>query len=196
MNYLTMPIPGDDPASRTLEALRVSQLNEQLALPQRALEAAAHDARWHETMTNERLCRAPRWPRALINDLVARSREQGLGLDEQATEAPTPTPARGLQAATTLVDRLQATPGDPKILADLTQVLHKTVELQDNVPRLIDGLAGTDGLMFAANHPPARGGRKWCSSRRPHQGPRERISDNQYRRSPYRSGQTCRQEAP
>lgn len=32
MNYLTMPIPGDDLASRTLEALRLSQLNAQLAL--------------------------------------------------------------------------------------------------------------------------------------------------------------------
>lgn len=80
-------------------------------------------------MSQERQQRAPLRPWAIINDLVACGREQGVGFDEPVTEAPPPTPARGLQAAATLVDRLQATPGDPKILADLTQVLHRIVEL-------------------------------------------------------------------
>ena len=153
MSYLTTPIPGDDPASRTLEALRVSQLNTQLELQQRTLEAAARDARWHETMTHQRLRRAPRRPRAIINDLAALGREQGVGFNEPIADAPPPTPARGLQAAAALVDRLQATPGDPKLLADLTQVLHRTVELQDNVSRSRDRLAGTDSVLSAANHP-------------------------------------------
>lgn len=106
MNYLTTPIPKDDPASRTLKALRVSQLNTQLALQQCTLEAAVRDARWQETMTNERLRHTPRRPRALINNLVARGREQGVGFDEPATEALPPTPAHGLQAAVALVDML------------------------------------------------------------------------------------------
>lgn len=93
MNYLTTPIPGNDPASRKLEAHHMSQLNAQLELQQHTLEAAVCDARWQETMTNERLCRQPR---ALLNELVACGREQGLGFNEPATEAPPPTPACGL----------------------------------------------------------------------------------------------------
>lgn len=68
-------------------------------------------------------------------------------------EAPTPTSAHGLHAAATLVDRLQATLGDPKLLADLAQVLHKMVELQDNVSRPRDRLAGTGSVLSATNHP-------------------------------------------
>ena len=153
MNYLTMPIPGSDLASRALEALRVSQLNTQLHLQQRTLEAAAHEARWQETMTQERLRQAHRRPRALLNDLVARWLETGIGFNEPTEAAPPPTPVHRLQAAAALVDMLQATPGDPKLLADLTQV-HRTVELQENVERSRDRLAGTASILSTANHPP------------------------------------------
>ena len=61
-----------------------------------------------------------------------------------------PTASRAVAA---LVDRLQATPGDPKLLANLTQVLHGMVELQDNVSVSKDRLAGTDSVLSAANHP-------------------------------------------
>ena len=55
--------------------------------------------------------------------------------------APPPTLARGLQAAAALVDRLKATLGDPKLLANLMQVLHRTVELQYNVEHSRDRLS-------------------------------------------------------
>lgn len=93
------------------------------------MDAAARDVRWHKTMTHERLHRAPRRSQTIINDLVALGREQGVGFNDPTIEAPLPTPACGLQAAITLVDRLQATSGDPKLLSDLTQVLHRMVEL-------------------------------------------------------------------
>jgi hypothetical protein len=125
----------------------------QLELQYLSLEAAARDVRWHKIMTHERLHHAPRWPRAMINDLVALGQEQGVGFNDPIIEAPLPTPACGLQAAVTLVDRLQATSGDPKLLADLTQVLHRMVELQDNVSRSRDRLAGTDSVVSEANHP-------------------------------------------
>ena len=44
--------------------------------------------------------------------------------------------------------------GDPKLLADLMQVLHRRVELQDNVEHSWDRLAGTASVLSAANHPP------------------------------------------
>lgn len=145
-------IPGNDPVSRTLEALCVLQLNAQLALQQHTLEAAARDACWHGTMTNERLRHTPRRLRALINGLVALGWEQGISFNEPAPEAPPPTLAHGLQTATSLVDRLQDTLGDPKILANLTQVLQRTVELPDNVSRSRDRLTDTDSVLSVANH--------------------------------------------
>lgn len=46
MNFLSMPITRNDPAAQVTEALRVSQLNAQLHLQQRTLEATEQDARW------------------------------------------------------------------------------------------------------------------------------------------------------
>lgn len=73
-----------------------------------------------------------------------------MGFTERNDVVHPPTPARDIQAAATLFDKLHATPGDPNVLANLTQVIHRIVELQDNVSRSRDRLAGRDNVLSAA----------------------------------------------
>lgn len=48
------------------------------------------------------------------------------------------------------VDSLQATPKDQSLLADLTEVIHRMVELQGNITMSQDRLANTDSVLSAA----------------------------------------------
>ena len=65
----------------------------------------------------QRLCRPRRRPGAAIKDLTARGRQVSIDFTEPTNVVPHPTPARGLQVAAALVDKLQATLGDPNLLA-------------------------------------------------------------------------------
>lgn len=90
---------------------------------------------------------------ATIEALAARGREEGMGFNEPTEVTPPTTLARGLQATAALVDRLQATPGDPNILASLRKVLHRTTELHDNISKSRERLADAYSVLSAANHP-------------------------------------------
>lgn len=154
MNFLTAPIPGNDSATRTMEVLCVLALAAHLHLRQSTLEVAAREAQWQETIDNERLHR-----RCSPSDTSYhqgsrnRDREAVVGFNEPTEVASPTTPACGLQATATLVDRLQATREDPNLLASLTKVLHRTVKLQDNVSKSRECLAGINNVLSAANHP-------------------------------------------
>lgn len=113
-----------------------------------------HRARSTVARNNEqRVAEPTSSPTANNEDLAAFGRQVGIDPNEPAEAARPPTLARRLHMATALVDKLQATPGDPHILANLTPVIHRTVELQDNVSKSRDGLARTASVLSAVNHP-------------------------------------------
>lgn len=69
----------------------------------------------------------------------------GRASKNRITDNP-PTPAHGIQAAVTLVDRLQATPGNRALLAELTRVI---AELQGNATGSQDKVAGIETVLSA-----------------------------------------------
>lgn len=144
----------NDSAAREMEALRVSTLTTQLQLQQGTSEATTREARWREKVNNERCCQPHRRPRATIVALTAHSREPDVGFNEPADAALLQTPAHGRQAVVVLADKLQATPGDPNLLASLTKVLCKTAELEDNVSQSRQRLAGTNNGLLVVGNPP------------------------------------------
>lgn len=130
-----------------MEAQRVSTLNTQVRLQQQTLEAAA---RRQDTAEHECRRQPHRRPEVTTQGIAPRGREVGLTLTEREDVVHPTTPAHGLQTAATPVDRLQATQVDPDLLANLTQVIHRTVELQDNTAESQNRLADTDSVLSAA----------------------------------------------
>lgn len=135
-----------------MEAFRGATLAAQLHLQQSTVESAAQQARWQETINNEKRHRAQR-PWATTNALVALSREADIGFSKPADVTLLQTPARSFQAAVVLADKLHATPGDLNITASLRRVLRNTVELQENISNSRQRLTGSDNVLSAAGHP-------------------------------------------
>lgn len=64
-----------------------------------------------------------------------------------------PSQAHRIKAASTLVDKLQATSGSQALLRELVRVIHKTEELQRNATRLQDKTTRTESFLSAEEIP-------------------------------------------
>lgn len=151
LQLFSTPIPRSDPTTQTMEAFRQATLAVQLQFQKNTMVVAAQQARWQETMNNERRRRALRQPWATTSALTV---TVGIGFDEPVGTTLLQTLVRGFQATAVLDDRLHNKPGDSKIISSLRRMLRDTVELQENISESKQRLATTDNVLSVVGHPP------------------------------------------